>query len=109
MGSATFTYGLMAYVIKELLDDESDEYLRSPVGAHLEREKPGQSERSGVATFTGSVVPSAIPAYRVRPGTTLRDLWFGSTKKADATRSTHFSLDPKIGAGRVGVILGFRW
>ncbi len=98
----------MAYALKEFLDDASFDYERSPVGAHLEREKPGQSFQSQ-PPFPGAVVPAAVPSYRVRPGATLRDLLWGSQRGIDNAAASHLSLEPKVSAGRAGVILTFRW
>jgi hypothetical protein len=108
VSSPAFAYGLMAYALKEFLDDASFDYERSPVGAHLERVKPGQSFQSE-RPFPGAVVPAAIPSYRVRPDATLRDLLWGSQRGIDNAGAGHLSMQPKLGAGRAGLILTFRW
>ena len=108
--STTFVYQLIAYVTKELLDDASDEYRNSPVGAYLSKETPAQYSRSGLPS-SSSIVFLDSPAnlrYRVRAGTTLGDLWSALHSRPEEGHGG-LSLDPKFGAGKAGFVLSLRW
>ena len=109
--STTFVYQLIAYVTKELLDDASDEYRSSPVGAYLSKETPAQYSRSGLPSSSTSIVFLDSPAslrYRVRAGTTLGDLWSALHSRPEEGHGG-LSLDPKFGAGKAGFVLSLRW
>jgi hypothetical protein len=109
--STTFVYQLIAYVTKELLDDASDEYRSSPVGAYLRKETPAQYSRSEPPSPSTSVVFLDSPAnlrYRVRAGTTLGDLWSALHRRPEEDHGG-LSLDPKFGAGKAGFVLSLRW
>jgi len=97
--------------MKEVLDDASDEYRRSPVGTYLGRATPAQYSRFSPSSSSRSVLfldsPSSL-RYRVRGETTLRDMWSVLQRRSDAAPSA-FSIDPKIGAGRAGFVLGWHW
>jgi hypothetical protein len=111
LDSITLFYQVIAYVTKEVLDDASDEYRSSPVGAYLSRETPAQYSRSGPPSSSKSDLFLDSPAslsYRVRGGTTLGDMWSALQRRSEATRSG-LSLDPKIGAGKAGFVLSLRW
>jgi hypothetical protein len=108
--STTLLYQLIAYVTKEFLDDASDEYRSSPVGAYLSRETPAQYSRSSLQAPSRSLFldsPSGL-RYRVRAGTTLGDLWSGLNRRVEEDRGG-LSLDPKFGAGKAGFVLSLRW
>ena len=109
--STTFVYQLIAYVTKELLDDASDEYRSSPVGAYLRKETPAQYSRSGLPSSSASTVFLDSPEnlrYRVRGGTTVGDLWSALHSRPEGDHGG-LSLDPKFGAGKAGFVLSLRW
>jgi hypothetical protein len=109
--STTLIYQLIAYVTKEFLDDASDEYRSSPVGAYLRKETLAQYSRSSLPAPSRPVVFFDSPAglrYRVRAGTTLGDLWSALHRHVEQDRSG-LSLDPKFGAGKAGFVLSLRW
>lgn len=106
----TVVYELIAYVTKEFLDDASEEYRSSPVGAYLRREDPAQYSRSTLSVskpllFTDS--PSSL-RYRVRGGTSIANLWSTLQTRTDPD-PRGLSLDPKFGAGKAGLVLSLRW
>ena len=109
---AIFAYELVAYIAKEVLDETSYEYLQSPIGSYLRRQTPAQHSRSEASpAVSGAVAEQDSPPtlnYTVRSGVALRDLWSGLHKGLNEDRSG-FSLDPKVGAGRAGIIFAFRW
>ena len=108
--SITLVYELIAYVTKEFLDDASEEYRSSPVGAYLRREDPAQYSRSTLPVskpllFTDS--PSSL-RYRVRDRMSLVDLWSTLHTRME-TDQRGLSLNPKFGAGKAGLVLSLRW
>jgi hypothetical protein len=109
--SMTLVYQLIAYVTKEALDDASDEYRNSPVGAYLRRETPAQYSRSSLPSSSRPVLFSDSPSnllYRVRAGTTLGELWSALHTHVEPDQSG-LSLNPKLGAGKAGFVLSLRW
>lgn len=107
MDPTTFVYRLIAYVTKEVLDDASEDYGRSPIGAHLDREPLARYSRSSLPMIPRPDVLSGSPAslrYRVRDDTSLTDLWSGGSSDRSG-----LSLNPKVGAGRAGFVLMLRW
>jgi len=108
--SVTVVYELIAYVTKEFLDDASEEYRSSPVGAYLRKEDPTLYSRSTLPVskpllFTDS--PSNL-RYRVRGGTSLSELWSTLQTRTDGDQRG-FSLNPKFGSGKAGLVLSLRW
>jgi hypothetical protein len=107
----TLVYKVIAYVTKEVLDDASDEYRRSPVGAYLSRETPAQHARSDAPSPSTAALfldsPSSL-RYHVQAGTTLVDLWSSLHRGVEEDRSA-VSLSPKFGAGKAGFVLSLRW
>ena len=106
---STLLYELIAYVTKEVLDDESDEYRSSPVGAYLRRATPAEYARSSQPSATPILFidsPSSL-RYRVRDGTALGDLW-SALQRREVDRSG-LSFNPKLGAGKAGFVLSLRW
>jgi hypothetical protein len=108
--SMTMIYGLIAYVTKAVLDDGSYEYRLSPIGTYLGKETPAQYSRSGLASLSSSMLfldsPSSL-RYRVRPVTTLGDLW--SAFHVGPEEHASLSVDPKLGAGKAGFVVSLRW
>lgn len=129
---AIFIHELAAYVTKEILRDSSDEYVGTslipshlttdPVDRHSEfgthcltvlgRIRSGlpDSPISGFLSGIDGGSPSVL-AYMARAGTALlalRQVWFAYRNDIEDTRSG-FSLNPKVGARKLGVSLTFHW
>jgi len=111
LDSTTLLYGLVAYVTKEVLDDGSDEYRSSPVGAYLRHESPALYSRSTLPASSNPVLVVDSPSslrYRVRGATTLGDLWSALQRRSEGDGSG-LSLNPKFGAGKAGFVFSLRW
>jgi len=109
--SITVTYELIAYVIKEFLDDASEEYRSSPVGAYLRKEDPAQYSRSTLPApkplpVHGFTVEPALP--RARRDVDRRAVVDASDPNGGRTRAVCRSIR-KFGAGKAGLVLSLRW
>ena len=133
---SAFAMELVAFVIKEVLHDSSNEfdrplrgpYLSSSMPEQLSSSMPNQRSEFGshcltIITQLGSQLPLPRSApsltvdststldYGVRAltaGLVLRQVWSAFQNHVEDNRSG-VSLDPKVGTRRVGIKLTFRW
>jgi len=126
MDYATFAYELVAFVTKEILPDSHDEYPDSPLGSHLSR---GMTERGSdfgkhcltVVSQVGATLPSFSSVspdltigsldYLLRFASSalaLRQIWSAFKNDVEDNRRG-LSLNPKVGAHRIGVNLTLHW
>jgi len=125
---ATFAYELIAFVTKEILPDSHDEYPESPLGSHLTRNTADPASPFGkhcliVVSQVGALVPSLSGASSFAIGSTsgfddllrlgstalaLHQIWSALKNDVEGDRRG-FSLNPKVGAHRIGVNLTFHW
>ncbi|HSD11819.1 MAG TPA: hypothetical protein VLF14_12575 [Candidatus Binatia bacterium] len=124
---AVFATELVAFLTKEVLRESADEFDNTLLGSHLSPSMPSQRSEFGshcltIITRLGSQLPLPSPSssmvgststldYAVRAvtaGLALRQVWSAFRNHVEDNRSG-VSLNPKIGARRVGVKLTFRW
>jgi hypothetical protein len=125
---AVFATELVAFLTKEVLRESADEFDNTLLGSHLSPSMPSQRSEFGshcltIITRLGSQLPlrtspstsmvgsTSTLDYAVRAltaGLALRQVWLAFQNHVEDNRSG-ISLNPKIGARRVGVKLTFRW
>ena len=129
MDYATFAYELISFITKEILPDSRDEYPESPLGSRLTRDMTERHAAFGehcltVVSQVGAALPSFSSSspdfsigspsnldYLLRVASTalaLRQIWSAFKNDVEGNRRG-LSLDPKVGAHRVGVNLTLHW
>ena len=127
MDYATFAYELVAFVMKEILPDSHDEYPESPLGSRLSRDMTARDSAFGkhcliVVRDVGAALPwSGSPDftigspsgvdYLLRVASTalaLRQIWSAFKNDVEDNRRG-LSLNPKVGAHRIGVNVTLHW
>ena len=129
MDYATFVYELVAFVTKEILPDSHDEYPQSPLGSRLSRDMTERDSAFGkhcliVVREVGAALPwfsSGSPDFTIgspssldnllRVASTalaLRQIWSAFKNDVEDNRRG-LSLNPKVGAHRIGVNLTLHW
>ena len=125
---ALFATELVAYLTKEVLPDSSDEFDNSLLGSKLTRSMPPTSSEFGshclmIVRSIGSSLPFradasslaidqpstlSYVARAVAGGLALHQIWSAFQNDVEGNR-TGLSLNPKVGARRLGVNLTLHW
>ena len=104
----TFAYELVAFVTKEILPDSHDEYPESPLGSRLSRDMAERDSAFGKHCLTVvSQVGAALPWFSSR-SLALRQIWSAFKNDVEDNRRG-LSLNPKVGAHKIGVNLTLHW